>query len=66
MAYKVTFNTYAIVADGKQGNVVQSTETIYTDKDTPFIKTIINEDLEERNRVCEILSIELVRGKCIP
>ena len=41
-------------------------ETIYTDKDTPFIKTIINEDLEERKRVCEILSIEYVKGKCLP
>jgi hypothetical protein len=65
MAYKVTFNTYGIKADGKTGNVIQSTEVIYTDKDTPFHKTIINEDLQDRERVCEIVLVELIKGKTL-
>ena len=65
MAYKVTFNTYAIIGDNKIGNVVQSTEIIYTDMDIEKMKLAIDADLEKRNRVCEITGIDKVKGRCL-
>lgn len=70
MAYKVTFDTYAIIEDqttGKRtaGNVVQSTETIYTDRESNEIEGQINAYLEERKRICYIKAIERVPGKCL-
>jgi hypothetical protein len=65
MAYKVNFDTYAICAGDKPGNIIQSNETIYTDQPIDTIESLINESLKERVRVCSINSIERVKGKCI-
>lgn len=65
MSYKVTFQTLAIMNDGKAGNVVQSREVIYTDVAIEEIPTVIDKSLEKRKRKCEILTIENVPGICL-
>lgn len=65
MAYKVEFKTFAIVGDNKIGNICQSVETIYTDRDIHELKGLIDADLESRNKVCEITSVIRVDGKCL-
>jgi hypothetical protein len=71
MAYKVTFNTYAIMGEDEKtgkpsiGNIAQSTEVVYTDRRVDEVELAINADLEGRKRVCEITNIEKVKGKCL-
>lgn len=65
MAYKVTYNTYAICGDNKIGNIIQSQESIYTDKEIKDIPEALNTYLLPRVRVGDIISIEKVNGKCL-
>lgn len=65
MAYKVDFKTFAIVGDNKIGNICQSVETIYTDKPIHELKGLIDADLKSRYKVCEIIEIKKLAGKCL-
>lgn len=72
MAYKVVFNKYALLGKDdngnvKIGNVIQGTETIYTNTQFPEIEDRINADLKTRKNpcVCEIIKLKYVTGFCL-
>lgn len=65
MVYKVIYRTFAMMGDNKIGNVEQSRDTLYTDKEIKDIKGIIDARLEEKDRVSEIIIIEQLSGHLI-
>lgn len=65
MAYKVTYNTVAIMNNGTYGNISQGKGVIYTDADISEIETAINEYLQPSKRVAIIEKIETVQGSLL-
>ena len=67
MAYKVDYKLFAILSDGTAGNVLQSTGTMYTNAEVAEIEPLINQWYKDRKRerVCEIISIERIKGSVI-
>ena len=71
MAYKVVFETVAIIGEdamtGKReiGNISQGIQTVYTDLPIPAIEGAITADLEAKKLTPVIKSIEFVIGKCL-
>lgn len=71
MAYKVVFETLAIIGEDEKtgkpkiGNIGQGLHTIYTDLPIPAIEGAIIADLEAKKLVPVIKTIEYVIGKCL-
>lgn len=70
MLYRVTFNTFAIIEDSttgkrRNGNVIQTTEVIYTESKLSSMQTTVDTHLESRNLVADIQKIEQVQGTYI-
>lgn len=68
MAYKVKFNTLALLTDGSTGNVIQFTDTVYTDCEIDQIKLKIDlHYLTIGKKVVSVIdSIEKIDGFCLP
>lgn len=71
MAYKVIFDTLAIIGTDEKtgkphiGNLSQGLQTIYTDIAIPSIEGAIIADLEAKQLVPVIKTIEYLPGKCL-
>jgi hypothetical protein len=70
MSYKVTFATYALIDDkttGKSrlGNVIQSTRTVFTDREISEIPLALDTHLEPKKQAAKILNIEFLDGICL-
>jgi hypothetical protein len=56
--YKVNYQTFGILPDGTEGNVVQSQGVLYTDHDISGIQRALNDLLAVRRRFSKIMTIE--------
>lgn len=63
--FKVTYETLAIMSDGRVGNVYQGGGTAYTDVPLEHVRPAIDIYLDPKRRVCEIIKIESVKGHVI-
>ena len=60
--YKVTYDTVAILPDGREGNVSQGTGVLYTDHALPDIQRALNEAIAPRRLSACILTVERLKG----
>lgn len=60
--YKVNYKTYAIMPDGRIGNIWQKNTTVYTNAKIENIETELNKYLEKSKEVCVITDIYLVEN----
>lgn len=64
MAYKVDFNAYGKMNDGTIGNVIQFSETAFTDLPIEEIETALNKKYSETKKqyVIDIKGINFLKG----
>ena len=63
--YKVKYETFGIMPDGRIGNVYQGGNVLYTDVPIEAIRHAIDIFLAPKKRVCEIQTIEALKGHVI-
>jgi len=65
MAYKVDYDTLAIMEDGHIGNLSQGTGVIYTNTEIYEIPKLLDRHLKNKKQVGHIIQISRLKGDCI-